>query len=216
MKFEARRDGMMRKGISDVDSVLTVRELVRLIKLYGIDVSSIEPEPLDEPLSGRSSTAALTEISGGTAEAVIRSLYYLRLNKEADKQIFKKFRSGGSFREATVMIGDTEVSTAIVDGLEGFEKLKVAGISGKKYNLVEVMACPGGCVNGAGLPFTGSRDEKRNRAKAIYQADETDAVNLPVKSPVLLNLMGNIIKGNKEIADKKIFYTQFQKRNVLL
>ncbi len=67
MKFEARRDGMMRKGSSDVDSVLTVRELVRLIKLYGIDITNIDKEPADEPISGRSSMAVLAETSGGLA-----------------------------------------------------------------------------------------------------------------------------------------------------
>jgi iron-only hydrogenase group A len=216
MKFEARRDGMMRKGISDVDSVLTVRELVRLIKLYGIDVLNIEPEPADEPLSGRSSAAALAEVSGGMAEAVIRSLYYIRLKKEADRQFFKRFRSGGSFREASVQIGDRNVSVAIVDGMPGLEKLKTSLAAGKKYDLVEVMTCPGGCVNGAGLPFTASKDEKRNRAKMIYQAYETDAVNLPAKSPVLLNLYATLIRDNKEISDKKIFFTHFEKRNVLL
>ena len=76
MKFEARRDGMMRKGISDVDSVLTVRELARLIRLYGIDITNIEHEPADEPMAGRSSSAVLAEVSGGMAEGVIRSFYY--------------------------------------------------------------------------------------------------------------------------------------------
>ena len=99
MKFEARRDGMMRKGISDVDSVLTVRELARLIRLYGIDATNIKQEPADEPLAGRSSSAMLAEVSGGLAEGIIRAFYYQKLNKEADKQIFKKLRSGGTFRE---------------------------------------------------------------------------------------------------------------------
>ncbi len=99
MKFEARRDGMMRKGISDVDSVLTVRELARLIRLYGIDTSNIEPEPADEPLSGRSSAAILAEVSGGIAESVIRTYHFQKVKKELDKQIFKRLRSGGTFRE---------------------------------------------------------------------------------------------------------------------
>ena len=81
MKFEARRDGMMRKGISDVDSVLTVRELARLIRLYGIDITNVEEEPADEPLSGRSSSAVLAEVSGGMAEGVLRLFYYSRTEK---------------------------------------------------------------------------------------------------------------------------------------
>jgi len=216
MKFEARRDGMMRKGISDVDSVLTVRELARLIRLYGIDMNNVDPEPVDEPLSGRSSTAALAEISGGMAEAVIRSAYYVSFNKEADKQLFKKFRSGGSFREVAVPFGTSDVRVAIIDGLLGLEKLKEAKSSGKKYDLIEVMTCPGGCINGAGLPFSVPKDEKRNHAKMIYQSDDTDAVNLPAKSPVLLHLYENLMKNNREISDKKIFFTHFEKRNVLL
>ncbi|MDQ1332406.1 MAG: NADH-quinone oxidoreductase subunit [Bacteroidota bacterium] len=216
MKFEARRDGMMRKGISDVDSVMTVRELGRLIRLYGIDVTNVEPEPADDPMAGRSSSAALAEVSGGLTEAVIRLILYTNLSKEPDKQLFKKIRSGGSFREAAFMIGEREVTTAVVDGLTGLEKLKSSISSGKKYDLVEVMTCPGGCINGAGLPFSTSKDDSKSRAKTIWQADESDPLSLPCKSPVLINLYEKLIKENKEISDKKIFYTHFEKRKVLL
>ena len=216
MKFEARRDGMMRKGISDVDSVMTVRELARLIRLYGIDVTNIEPEPVDEPMSGMTSAAALAEVSGGFAEAVIRSLWFTINNNEADRQLFKKLRSGGSFREASFKIGETEISVAVVDGLTGLEKLKNSQASGKNYDLVEVMTCQGGCVNGAGLPYSAVKDDKKSRAKMIYHADETYALNLPCKSPVLMNLYDKLIKEDKEIGDKKIFFTHFEKRNVLL
>jgi len=216
MKFEARRDGMMRKGISDVDSVLTVRELARLIRLHGIDLTNIEHEPADEPLDGRSSSAVLAEVSGGLAEGVLRSFYYMKLKKEADKQLFKKLHSGGSFREVTIAVGDLEIKTAVVDGLTGLEKLKASVAAGKNYDLVEVMTCPDGCVHGAGLPFTASRDEIKSRSKLVYQADETEAVNLPCKSSALINLYEKYLKENNEISDKKIFYTHFEKRNVLL
>jgi iron-only hydrogenase group A len=216
MKFEARRDGMMRKGISDVDTVLTVRELARLIRLYGIDITNVEHEPADEPLSGRSSSAVLAEVSGGMAEGVLRLFYYTKLKKEADKQYFKKMRSAGSFREVQVTVGDIEVRVAIVDGLTGLEKLKNAMASGKKFDLVEVMTCPGGCVHGAGLSFHASRDELRSRAKLVYQIDESEAINLPCKSPAMINLCDNLLKADSDISDRKIFYTHFEKRNVLL
>jgi iron-only hydrogenase group A len=216
MKFEARRDGMMRKGISDVDSVLTIRELARLIRLYGIDTTNIEFEPADEPLAGRSSAAILAEVSGGFTEGVIRSMYYLKTKKEPDKQIFKKLRAGGIFRELTVQIGETSVSVAVIDGLTGLEKLKTAFTAGKKYDLIEVMTCSGGCVHGAGLPFNASKDEIKSRSKLVYQSDETEAINLPCKSPALINLYEKYLKENVEIADKKIFHTHFEKRNVLL
>jgi iron only hydrogenase large subunit-like protein len=184
--------------------------------LNGIDITSVENEPADEPLSGRSSSAVLAEVSGGLAEGVLRLFYYSRMRKEADKQYFKKIRSSGSFREASVEVGDTEVKVAIVDGLTGLEKLKSALASGKKYSLVEVMTCPGGCVHGAGLSFHASKDEIRSRSRLVYQIDETEAINLPCKSPALLNLYDNLMKANPDVADKKIFYTHFEKRNVLL
>lgn len=216
MKFEARRDGMMRKGISDVDSVLTVRELARLIRLYGIDTSNIEHEPADEPMAGRSSSSILAEVSGGLAEGVTRLFHYQKMKKEPDKQVFKKLRSSGNFRETAVQVGDDTVNIAVVDGLTGLEKLRTSLSSGKKYDLVEVMTCPGGCVHGAGLPYSPSKDEIKNRTKLVCQADDTEAISLPCKSPACINLYERLLKENSEIADKKIFYTHFEKRNVLL
>lgn len=216
MKYEARRDGMMRKGISDVDSVLTVRELARLIRLYGIDVTNIEKENADEPLAGRSSSAVLTEVSGGLTESVMRLMYFKSSGKEPDKQTFKKIRLSGVFREAIMQTGDKEIRAAVVDGLTGLEKLRAALASGKKYHLIEVMTCPGGCVHGAGLPFSSSREEIRNRSKLIYQADETEPVSLPCKSGSLINLYDKLLKENEEIADKQIFHTRFEQKNVLL
>jgi iron-only hydrogenase group A len=216
MKFEAGRDGMIRKGISDVDSVLTVRELARLIRLYGIDISSIEQEPADEPLAGRSSSAFLAEVSGGLAEGVVRTFHFKKTKKDIDKLTFKKLRTSGAFREVTVQTDETELNIAVVDGLTGLEKLRNSIASGKKYDLVEVMTCPGGCVHGAGLPFTASKDDLRSRTKIIYQADDTEAINLPAKSPACINLYDKLISENSEISDKKIFYTHFEKRDVLL
>jgi len=216
MKFEARRDGMMRKGISDVDSVLTIRELARLIRLYGIDITNAGQEPADEPMEGKSSVAAMAEISGGMAEGVIRSAWFRLTGKETDRQIFKKLRGSGNFREASFNTGTLEISVAVVDGLTGLEKLKAARSAGKKYDLVEVMTCPGGCVNGAGLALKETKEDRKNRAKMILQADETDAVSIPEKSPVITKMYEKLLKENREISDKKIFYTHFEKRDVLL
>jgi NADH-quinone oxidoreductase subunit G len=216
MKFEARRDGMMRKGISDVDTVLTVRELARLIRLYGIDISVPDSELTDEPMALRSSSAILTEVSGGTTEAVVRSAYFKRHKKEIDKQVFKKIRSVNSFRDTIFTIDENEINVAVIDGLTGLEKLRTSIASGIKYNLVEVMVCPGGCVHGAGMPLCNSKEGVRNRAKMVYQADETEAVGLPAKSPALFTLYEKYAKENKEIASRSVFKTHFSKRDVLL
>jgi iron-only hydrogenase group A len=216
MKFEARRDSMMRKGISDVDSVLTVRELARLIRLYGIDVSNSEGEPADEPMALRSSSAVLSEVSGGLTESILRSAYLKKHKKEVDKQIFKKIRSVSSFRDAVFSIDGSDIRIAVVDGLTGLEKLKTSVSSGIKYDLIEVMVCPGGCVHGAGMPFCNSKEGIKARAKLVYQADETEAVGLPEKSPALFMLYEKFAKENKEIASKSLYYTHFSKREVLI
>jgi iron-only hydrogenase group A len=216
MKYEARRDGMMRKGISDVDSVMTVRELARLIRLNGIDVTNIEKEPADEPLSGRSSSAVLAEVSGGLAEAVIRLLYYRKTGREIDRQEFRKLRLSGNFRESVFSIEDQVIRVAVVDGLNGLEKLRSTMAAGTVYDLVEVMTCQGGCIHGAGLPFVTSKEELKARTKLVYQADESEAISLPCKSPTLINLYEKLLKENSEISDKRIFFTHFEKRNVLL
>ena len=78
------------------------------------------------------------------------------------------------------------------------------------------MTCPGGCVHGAGLTFNTSKDEIKSRAKLVYQSDDTEAINLPCKSASLINLYDKLLKENSDISDKKIFYTHFEKRNVLL
>ncbi|HNY51939.1 MAG TPA: [Fe-Fe] hydrogenase large subunit C-terminal domain-containing protein [Bacteroidales bacterium] len=216
MKYEARRDGMMRKGISDVDSVMTVRELARLIRLNGIDVTNIEREAADEPLSGRSSSAVLAEVSGGLAESVIRLLYFKKTGREIDRQEFRKLRLSGIFREAVFKIEDREIRVAVVDGLNGLEKLRSAQASGTFYDLVEVMTCQGGCIHGAGLPFVMSKEDLKARAKIVYQTDDSEAISLPCKSPTLINLYEKLLKENAEISDKRIFFTHFEKRDVLL
>ena len=216
MKFEAKRDGMMRKGISDVDAVLTVRELSRLIRIYGIDILTVEGELADEPMADRSSSAVLAENSGGIAEAVIRSLFYDTNKTEPDKQALKKLRSSSGFRETSIIFNDKEIRIAVVDGLNSLDKLTMSMESGNKYNLVEVMACSGGCVHGGGLPFCTSKEVLKNRAKVLYQADETEAISVPGKSPSVFNLYDKFLKENEEISDKKVFYTHYVKREVLL
>jgi iron-only hydrogenase group A len=216
MKFEARRDGMMRKGISDVDSVLTIRELARLIRLYGIDISNPDSEPADEPMAFRSSSAVLTEVSGGLTEAVLKSAYFKTNNKGIDKQLFKKIRSANSFRDSVISIGEKEINVAIVDGLTGLEKLKMSIEAGVKYDMIEVMVCPGGCVHGAGMPYCKSKETVKSRSKLIYLSDEAEAISLPSKSPALITLYEKYAKENKEIAAKTVYYTTFTRRDVLL
>ncbi|MCA1741230.1 MAG: (2Fe-2S)-binding protein [Bacteroidales bacterium] len=216
MKFEARRDSMTRKGISDIDTVLTVRELARLIILYGIDMTNIDPEPADEPMALRSSASLLAEAAGGITESVLRSIAVRAGEKECDRAAVKKLRNTGTFRETEVTTGGKTWSVAVVDGLKGLEKLRQMLEGGAQYDLVEVMACPGGCVNGGGMLPAGSREAVRQRTRFIWQTDDQEAVRGPEQSSSVAGLYGNVFEQCPELADKKLFHTHFSKRDVLL
>ena len=216
MKFEARRDSMTRKGVSDVDTVLTVRELARLIGLYGIDISNIDPEPADEPLSSRSSIALLTQTSGGIAEAVLRTVSHNLTGRDMDRAPFKKLRLANGFREMSVTISGRAFTVAVADGIKSLERLRESLENGARYDLIEVMACPGGCVNGAGMIPAGSREAVRMRSRFIYQSDEQDPVTGPWRSHSLTDMYEKIIPGNEELSDKRVLNTFFVRRDVLL
>jgi len=216
MKFEARRDSMTRKGVSDVDTVLTVRELARLIGLYGIDISNIDPEPADEPLSSRSSIALLTQTSGGIAEAVLRTVSHNLTGRDMDRAPFKKLRLANGFREMSVTISGRAFTVAVADGIKSLERLRESLENGARYDLIEVMACPGGCVNGAGMIPAGSKEAVRMRSRFIYQSDEQDPVTGPWRSHSLTDMYEKIIPGNDELSDKRVLNTFFVRRDVLL
>ncbi len=216
MKFEARRDSMTRKGISDIDTVLTVRELARLIVLYGIDITNIDPEPADEPMASRSSASLLAETAGGITESVLRALAARKGEKEAEKPALKKLRNTGNFRETMVSIGGKTYTVAVVDGMRGLEKIRQMVEAGAKYDLVEVMACPGGCVNGGGMLPAGSREAVRQRSKFVWQSDDQEAVRGPEQSSSVADLYGRVFEQFDELADKQLFHTHFSKRDVLL
>lgn len=216
MKFEARRDSMTRKGISDIDTVLTVRELARLIILYGIDITNIDPEPADEPMALRSSASLLAETSGGITESVLRSLALRSGIREIDRQASKKLRNTGAFREAIVTVAGSEYSVAVVDGMKGLEKLQQMLAAGTHYDLVEIMACPGGCVNGGGMIPAGSKEAVRQRSKYIWQTDDSEAVRGPQQSASVSMLYDRVFQQCPELSDLKLFHTHFVERDVLV
>jgi iron-only hydrogenase group A len=216
MKFEAKRDGMTRKGVSDVDTVLTVMELVRLIRLFGIDINNAIEEPADEPMNMRSSAALLAEVSGGYTEAVIRSMAHIRADKIPGQSLFRKLRSSSGFREMSAEIGGEVYNFAVVDGLTSLKRLNAKMAAGQKYDLIEVMVCPGGCINGGGLSFSSTREIIKNRAKVIWQAEEAEAVTIASKSPALLSFYEDSEKGDVELKERKGFFTRYSPRDVLL
>ncbi|MBE0652794.1 MAG: iron hydrogenase small subunit, partial [Bacteroidales bacterium] len=186
-KYEAQKVEMSQKGVPDIDRVLTVRELVRLIRLHGIDMDHLEPEPADEPMGAMSSAGKLFGVSGGSLEALIRTVYFRLTGKELESLRMSKLRSIRNLKEMTLKAGKRELNVAAVSGMAAAVNLLDAIRTGKKsYDIIEIMACPGGCINGGGQPIRHDEGILKNRAKALYDFDSRDMIKLAHKNPQVI------------------------------
>jgi iron-only hydrogenase group A len=216
-KFEAQREDMTSKGISDIDNVLTTRELARLIRLYGIDMDKIEAELSDEPYGIRSTAGKISAVSGGITEALIRTLHYKLTNKEIPGIKIPELRGLKGKKEFSIKIGKEKFNFVAVSGLNNARLLIQDMESGKSsYDFIEVMACPGGCINGGGQPIKSEEGSLKARMKTLYDLDEKEIIKVAHKNFKLLELYENYIKepGSKISSEK--LQTRFLKRTVLL
>jgi len=185
-KTEARRVEMTRKGIPVIDLVLTTRELARMIKLSGLDLEQLEPELPDAPFLSKGSAGKLTAVAGGEAEATVRTIYAQTTGTEMPPSKLHRFRIHKSFREMTVKAGQSEIRMGTVSGLANAVALIEELLSGKrKLDILEIMACPDGCINGGGQPITADEKLIRARTKAIYDMDNGSELHTPHADKVI-------------------------------
>ena len=214
-KFEQQREEMTQNGISDVDAVLTTRELARLIRLFGIDMDKISPELADSPLGTRSSAGKIFGVSGGVMEAAIRSAHYFITGKELIKFQVNAVRGLAGRKEAKVVINGLEIGVAVVSGLKNAEILMEEVRNGRKdIHFIEVMACPGGCINGGGQPIGTNEESLRARMKSLYEIDEHDTIKVSHKNPYIIELYDKFL--GKPLGHKShhLLHTNYQERDV--
>jgi NADH-quinone oxidoreductase subunit G len=172
-KFEAQMPRFAKDGVRDVDIVLTTQELARMIEEAGLRFDQLQPESLDMPLSYKTGAGVIFGNSGGVTEAVLRYAIEKVTNVKLDSPDFLAVRGEEGLREATVKVGDEELKVAIVHGLANARKVAEQAKAGKcEYALVEVMACPGGCIGGAGQPVVRDASIRRQRTQGLYAADK--------------------------------------------
>jgi iron-only hydrogenase group A len=216
-KFEAQRQEMTHKGIADIDAVLTTREFARLIKLYGIDIHALDPEGADEPFHQSSSAGKLLAAVGGTSEAVLRTLSKNITGEEMSNPRINKLRGTKEFKEATHPIGHFKVNIASVSPLKQIRDLMLDLRNDScDYHYIEVMACPGGCVNGGGQPFYSSEKTLRSRIKSIHTMDEKSTIQSAHNNSVAEKFYSEYLGkpyGNKA---REILHTSYRKRDILL
>lgn len=189
-KFEITREEQMRGGMQDVDVALTTKELGQMIQTAGIQFESLEAEPFDDPFGVSTGAAVIFGATGGVMEAALRTAAY-HLDGQSELVEFQDVRGTDGIREASYFIGGVEVNVAVASGLANARKVVEMIRSGEKdYTMVEIMACPGGCINGGGQPDQPDKvrntvDLKAVRAKALYDSDVSNTLRKSHESPVM-------------------------------
>ncbi len=178
-KFECGRDDESASGYADVDIVLTTRELGRMIKSAGIKFTSLPDEEPDAPLGRGTGAAVIFGTTGGVMEAALRTAAEAITGKELENVEFTEVRGMEGVKEATYKLGDMDVKVAVASGTKNakiiMDKIKDGTAD---YTFVEIMGCPGGCINGGGQPVQPASvrnfvDYKTLRANALYENDKS-------------------------------------------
>ena len=176
-KYEKDRAGEAGTDYQDVDAVLTTREIAQMIKEAGLDFVNLPDEDFDEVLGTSTGAGVIFGATGGVMEAALRTVAEVLTGKELENIDFCDVRGITGIKEAEIMVGDMPVKVAVVSGTGNAKKLLEAVRAGEKeYHFIEIMACPGGCVNGGGQPIVSARvknvlDPRVVRAQGLYDED---------------------------------------------
>lgn len=199
-KFEADRPENARNGIKDVDMVITTQELAIMIQEHGIVFNELEEEALDMPFGFTSGAGVIFGVSGGVSEAVLRYYYKERTASTLKAISYSGVRGIEGVKEATAEIDGKVIRIGVVHGLKNAESLIKKIVSGQeKFDFVEVMACPGGCIGGAGQPIPQNNDVRKKRIKGIYRVDNASPIKRSEDNPAIISLYDGILNSNREI-----------------
>ncbi len=197
-KFEIGRDNENAAGVADVDVAITTRELARMIQRAGINFTALPDEKFDNPLGDTATGAAVIfGATGGVMEAAVRTANDWLTGKDNTVVALEAVRGTEGLKEATVNLGGTELKVAVASGAQAakevMDKIKAGNPEG--WAFIEIMGCPGGCVNGGGQPIQpqyirDTVDLKAVRAKALYDQDEAMELRKSHESPIIKALYG--------------------------
>ena len=190
-KFEVAREDEAAAGVPDVDVALTTRELARMIDRAGINFAELPDEEFDSPMGESTGAAAIFGATGGVMEAALRTAASWLTGSDGAPVDFVEVRGVEGVKEATYQVGDLTLNVAVASGLANAKRLLDSVKSGEKtYHFIEIMGCPGGCVNGGGQPLHPSTvrsftDMRTLRAQALYRQDEGMPHRRSHESPVV-------------------------------
>lgn len=222
-KFEIGRDDEAAAGVPDVDIALTVRELGRLIERAGINFLSLPDEAFDDPLGISTGAGVIFGASGGVMEAALRTAVWKLTGETSDSPIdFKEVRGVAGIKEATYQVAGIDVNVAVASGLvharELLERVKRGEAS---YHFIEIMGCPGGCVNGGGQPHVPAsirnfNDIRELRAKALYANDAAKNVRKSHENEAVMQVYDEFLGEPGSHKAHEILHTTYVKRHINL
>ena len=197
-KFEAGRPEMQVDGLADVDIVITTRELGTMIYDSGIDFPDLGDSDFDAPFGGASGAGVIFGTTGGVMEAALRTVSDILTGSSADNFEYEDVRGLEGIKIATITINDLNIRAAVAHGLGNARKLMDAIKAGEEFHFVEIMACPGGCINGGGQPLQLSDvrnwiDIKEERAKGLYREDRNTYIRKSHNNPAVKKLYKNFL-----------------------
>ncbi|MCQ2771025.1 MAG: [FeFe] hydrogenase, group A [Clostridia bacterium] len=216
-KFEVSRPELSNAGIADVDVAITTRELSRMIKGAGIAFKDIPDAEFDNPFAVGSGAGAIFGASGGVMEAALRTAANI-LDGTNEKLEFMDVRGMSGIKEATYKIAGTEVDVCVASGLANARKVIEMIKSGeKKYLFVEIMACPGGCINGGGQPVQSDSvrnysELKSKRASVLYNADKEGSLRLSHENPIVQSLYDDYLEAPGKAKAHSLLHTTYTAR----
>lgn len=201
-KYECQRPEFKVNGNPDVDFAITTRELADLIKLANIDFKALPDEDYDAPLGESTGAAALFGVTGGVIEAALRTACVIETGKPLKKVEFEELRGFEGIRQATVDVNGVKLKIGIAHTLGNARKLLDAVRAGKyNFHAIEIMACPGGCIGGAGQPFHhGDAKIIKARMQAVYREDENKPLRVSCENPYIQKLYKEFL--GKPLSDK--------------
>ena len=217
-KFEKGRDYQNAAGVPDIDYALTTRELAKLIKRFGLIFNELEDSAFDAPLGIASTAGLLFGATGGVMEAALRTLADVLEGKSLDNIDYVDVRGTKGIKEATVTLAGKEVKVAVASGLANakalLEKIKKGEAN---YDFIEIMSCPGGCVNGGGQPIKSAYernnlDIKALRAGAIYAADKSASLRKSHENPVVKEIYDSYLGKPNSHKAHEILHTKYAPR----
>ena len=219
-KFEIGRDDQNAAGVPDVDISITVRELARMIDRAGINFTELPDEEFDNPLGDSTGAAVIFGATGGVMEAALRTAVEVLTGDKLEKLDFTDVRGVQGIKEATYNVAGMEIKVAIASGLANAKELLTKVKNGEaNYHFIEIMGCPGGCVNGGGQPqqpasvrnFT---DLRAIRAKALYDLDASMPVRKSHENEAIKQLYKEYLGEPGSHKAHEILHTSYVKRSV--